>query len=66
MTDTLITILVVLFAGEQIHVTYPSRSACGDALLAIAMSDLRRDAEAAFCIPTYAPSAVIMRPEARP
>jgi len=65
MTDTLITILVVLFAGEQIHVTYDSRSACGDALLAIAQSDIRHDTKAAFCLPTYAPS-VSLRPVARP
>lgn len=63
MTDTLITILVVVFGSYQIEVEYPSRSSCGEALLAIAQSDLPH--AHAICVPWYAPT-VSRRPVARP
>lgn len=64
--DTLITILVVFFSGYQIEVEYPSRSSCGDAILAVAQSDLNRHGKThAICVDWYAPT-VSYRPVARP
>ena len=63
MTDALITILIVHFAGYSIEAEYDTRSACGGALLDVAASDLPYTH--AECIPTYAPS-VSMLPEAKP
>jgi hypothetical protein len=65
MTDTLITILVVFFAGYQIEVEYPSRSSCGEAILAVAKSDLNYHGKThSICVPLYAPT-VSYRPVAR-
>lgn len=63
---TLTTILLIIINGTAVEVEYPSSTACGDALLVLATSDLNHDGQLyARCIPTRAPTVSLL-PMVRP